>query len=395
MILTKGARSFVVLTVLFVLFLGSGFSSLTHAATLSGGSSYPVPTLRLPFNGSYPIAGYSYGCGDHVDNRNNGAYDDSYALDFALPYGTPVVAATSGLLREGITTGIGNYAYVETTLTDKHTLTGYVTEYGHLSNNHVLPSGTWVSQGTVIGISGNSGGVPAHLHFSLRAGYNGTNLFGNSATGAHSIAPEPMSGYVDFKYYGYSSARGTAPQNCQPTDVSTKFSSSNTMTTRTMLSEELPLTGISYKSGDTKNPQPSWSYVETQVFNTKNLMVADVWNQAVYRSLPGLFVDHADLGTSFPSGDYYVKIRMNNTLSQTTYGIHINNGGDTYVPLNPINAADVDNNNRVDISDYNDLMNCYRNLPACTSTLRAGSDLNRDGQVNGVDYNLWLIERYR
>jgi hypothetical protein len=37
-------------------------------------------------------------------------------------------------------------------------------------------------------------------------------------------------------------------------------------------------------------------------------------------------------------------------------------------------------------------MNCYKNLPACTSTLRAGSDLNRDGQVNGVDYNLWLIE---
>jgi len=28
-------------------------------------------------------------------------------------------------------------------------------------------------------------------------------------------------------------------------------------------------------------------------------------------------------------------------------------------------------------------------------TLRAGSDLNRDRQVNEVDYNLWLTERYR
>ena len=220
--------------------------------------------------------------------------------------------------------GIGNYVYVENTLSDQHTLTGYVTEYGHLSKNNVLPSGTWVSQGTVIGYSGNSGNVPAHLHFSLRAGYNGSNLWGNSQTGAYSIIPEPMSGYVDFKYYGYTSARGGAPSNCQPIDTTTRFSSSNPMTRRTLLAEEFPLMGIGYQSYNNNNPQPNWSYVNTQVYNYSNQLVANVWNQAVYRRIPGVFVDYADLGANFPSGYYYVRVRMNNTLSQTVYGIRIN-----------------------------------------------------------------------
>lgn len=119
-------------------------------------------------------------------------------------------------------------------------------------------------------------------------------------------------------------------------------------------------------------------------------------NQAVYRSLPGLFVDHADLGTGFSSGYYQVKVRMNNTLRQIAKGfVNINNSGTTYVSLNPINRADVDNNNQVDISDYNDLISCYQNSSSCTAALRLGSDLNLDGKVDGVDYNLWLAERYR
>lgn len=283
MLFTKRTRQFLfALVVICLLFLSSGFFSLTHARSLSG-SNYPVPTLRLPFNGSYRISGNSYGCGDHVDARNNGGYDDSYAIDFGLKDGQQVVAATSGIVENAsMSGGIGTYVYVENTTSDHHTLTGYVTEYGHLSQNSIVSTGTWVTQGTLIGYSGHTGNISppgsagAHLHFVLRAGFNGSNLFGNSTTGAYSIVPEPMSGYVDFKYYGNSSARGTAPNNCQTTDTTTTFSSSNPITTRTIISEEFPLTGISWRSGDNNNPQPNWAYVETQVFNTSNQMVADV-----------------------------------------------------------------------------------------------------------------------
>jgi murein DD-endopeptidase MepM/ murein hydrolase activator NlpD len=393
-----GKKSWVlVASILLGLLLASVSLTYTSKIPRAFAASNPAPTLRLPYNGSFPIAGYSYGCGDHTDSRNNGNYDDSYAIDFGTPLNTPVVAATDGIVRvASMSGGIGNYVYVENTLSDHTTLSGYVTEYGHLNNNHVIASGTWVPQGTVIGYSGSTGNSSGpHLHFVLRAGYNGHNLFGNSQTGAYSVIPEPMSGYRGFKYYGFTSVRGGAPNNCVAVDTTTKFSSSNSVQRQTLLAMEFPLLGISYRNGDNNNPKTNWDWVNVQVYDLTNRQVANIWNNDVYNYIPGAFIDYADLGSNFPSGTYYARIRMNNTLGQYVYGINIVQGRETFVPLstiqvggiNTIRGGDIDNNNQIDLQDYNDLLSCYGNK---SCNFHQQSDLNRDGNVDGTDYNTWL-----
>lgn len=380
----------IVITSFSILSVGRTPKALAASNTLDHASvtSTSVQTLILPFDGSFPVSGNSYGCGDHLDYAGT-KYHDAYAIDFGLPTGTPVVAVAGGYAysgSDGATTNYGNYVWIQ------HP-GGFVSVYAHLSNIYIQ-QGMWVPQGWHIADSGYSGHVyppgpaGAHLHFSFRK--NATSI----SDGVPAI-PEPMSGYRGFKYYGDTAARSGAPNNCQAIDTSTRFNSANSMTRQTLLAMEFPLLGISYRSSDNNNPNPNWDWVNVQVYNTSNIQVANIWNNNVYNSIPGAFVDFADLGPNFPAGIYYARIRMNNTLSQVDYGINIVQGLETFVPLqtitvagiNAVRAGDIDNNNQLDILDYNDLISCFNNKPC---NFHNQADLNRDGSVTGVDYTIWL-----
>ena len=50
--------------------------------------------------------------------------------------------------------------------------------------------------------------------------------------------------------------------------------------------------------------------------------------------------------------------------------------------------CDLNNYNQLDILDYNILISCYGSKQ-CPPDQKAASDLN-SGQVDGVDYNIWL-----
>jgi hypothetical protein len=83
-------------------------------------------------------------------------------IDFPVPYGTPVMAATDGTVRTQYNTAYGNMAIV--TSPD-----GTETWYCHLSSTK-FRSGT-VKAGDVIAYSGNSGNSTGpHLHFEVRPG---------------------------------------------------------------------------------------------------------------------------------------------------------------------------------------------------------------------------------
>ena len=50
--------------------------------------------------------------------------------------------------------------------------------------------------------------------------------------------------------------------------------------------------------------------------------------------------------------------------------------------------CDLNNDNQLDILDYNILISCYGSKQ-CPPDQKAASDFN-SGQVDGVDYNIWL-----
>ena len=111
----------------------------------------PISGARLSSNfGSrkHPISGYTA--------MHKG-------VDFAAPYGTAIIAAGSGVVREsGWKGSFGRYIRI------KHNST-YDTAYAHMSKipSHIT-AGTRVKQGEVIGYVGSTGrSTGAHLHYEI------------------------------------------------------------------------------------------------------------------------------------------------------------------------------------------------------------------------------------
>jgi murein DD-endopeptidase MepM/ murein hydrolase activator NlpD len=85
-------------------------------------------------------------------------------IDFAVPVGTPVMAAGSGTVEQaGWSNGYGNFMLVD------HG-NSYATGYGHLSRFAPgVHKGSHVHQGEVIAYSGNTGmSTGPHLHYEIR-----------------------------------------------------------------------------------------------------------------------------------------------------------------------------------------------------------------------------------
>ena len=131
------------------------------AAPASAQTAAPAPAAptpyRLPFG-----EGKSSWCSR---STHPGA---PYAIDFAMPIGTPVAAAREGKVIEtvtnvtetGPTLGGGNYVVID------HG-DGTTARYLHLNPGQIIAKvGDWVEQGDIIAHSGNTGhSTGPHLHF--------------------------------------------------------------------------------------------------------------------------------------------------------------------------------------------------------------------------------------
>jgi hypothetical protein len=115
--------------------------------------------LIKPFTGDYPI---TQKFGEKITDSSGHS-----GIDYALPLGTPVLAAADGEVWKAgwDATGYGNCVMI------KHP-DGSGTVYGHLLNWSVY-SGQKVKASEKIGNSGNTGNsTGAHLHFEYRTKYD-------------------------------------------------------------------------------------------------------------------------------------------------------------------------------------------------------------------------------
>jgi len=123
---------------------------------------------RLPFEQghSYPV---TQAFGTKLTSHNN--RENLYAVDFAMPIGSPIVAARGGVVID-VTLTHEEGGYDIRFLDKANTIAivhddGTVAEYAHLSRGPALVKpGQRVSAGTLLGYSGNSGYTSGpHLHF--------------------------------------------------------------------------------------------------------------------------------------------------------------------------------------------------------------------------------------
>ena len=187
-----------VFAILFALLLASiSFIPATSVVKKAYAAS-KVPLLQLPWpsNKVHGInGGDTYGCGLHQNA-------DYYAIDFVFAIGDAVSAVASGVahLAQQSGDGYGNFLWIRHTNPDG-TINGFVSLYAHL-NSYNVTEGQQVKQGDVIAYSGNSGNVPAHLHFAMYQNISSTDNTPWNDGQTVAYKPEPMSGYTGFGHYG-------------------------------------------------------------------------------------------------------------------------------------------------------------------------------------------------
>ena len=114
-------------------------------------------------------------------------------IDFAVPKGTPVMAAGSGAVTfAGYTPGFGNLVILT------HT-NGYSTAYGHLSKfASGVKKGARVRQGQLVAYSGSTGmSTGPHLHYEVRVNGSQVNPTNIKMANGRSLAGQERRAFLD------------------------------------------------------------------------------------------------------------------------------------------------------------------------------------------------------
>jgi len=348
-------------------------AKVAYAASIA--LQFPWPTGQYhTING-----GDTYGCGFHV-------HADYYAIDFVSQYptpknsfGEPVSAVADGTIHFDHRSDYGNFIVI-------HHANGFASLYAHLSVFAAnISEGQSVSQGQVIGFSGNTGGVPAHLHLTVYQNITSTDNAPYNDGFSHAYRPEPMSGVTGFGSKGIHDTvppdnNGSGNVNCvSGTGSGNLVSIPPAILGHTLVRAEVSADGI----GVTQNNNP---------VDTRPNIWLEFWIGTSYQSVIGIrstyspktgtFIGIADLGTRSLS-TYTLKLKLSNTLKSKIDNVVIANGAFITLPSINLLGGDADGNNVIDGIDYNYVLRYWK-------TNNYATDFDKSGLVDAVDYNILL-----
>lgn len=172
----------------------------------------------------------------------------------------------------------------------------------------------------------------------------------------------------------------------------------------TSLSLTLLLHGLG-KGGDSANPNGGGNMspvrpqrnVSIEILNSQNQLALSKIGNIIFNPETGTFTGNVDIGSTFVTGIYTIKVKSDQFLKSLVPGIQtITQGKANTSPQVTLITGDINNDNKIDIVDYNMLIECYsddvqaKNCSDPAKKLMA--DLTDDGFVNYFDYNLFLRE---
>lgn len=151
-------------------------------------------------------------------------------------------------------------------------------------------------------------------------------------------------------------------------------------------------------SGGNISPIHTQRSVSLTVLNTSGQPVATAQGAVNYSQSSHTFQGVLSV-THLVTGTYLAQVKLDGFLSQQLPGISTVSPGQTItLPLASLVTGDINNDNQLDILDYNILVSCFgskQQTSSCTNPptqQSPGSDLTDDGKVDGVDYNIFLRE---
>ncbi len=250
------------------------------------------------------------------------------------------------------------------------------------------------------------------LHFKAVGGTNGgttTISFGTLSQALSSSSNDQASeNVISTTIPAVISISGTASPSLSPAPTA-----SGTALSFTVLLDGVGSAGDNPNptgnSLSNKNPLHPQRNLAVQVFDTNNNLVASAAGTVTYSSIPGTFLGTIGLPATVQSGNYYVKVQTDRYLRKLVSGIvQIAANQTTKVTSVQLVNGDTNNDNVLNILDYNALLDCgygeINPLPLSNSSSTYNSsacqihqpaqdvDLNDDGIINSTDYNLFLRE---
>jgi hypothetical protein len=170
----------------------------------------------------------------------------------------------------------------------------------------------------------------------------------------------------------------------------------------TSLSLTLFLHGVG-KGGDNVNPVGNGNgnlrhvqrSIKVEVYDEQGKVVLIKEGGITFNNQNGNFTGTVPLETTLPSGSYTLRVKTTQHLRVKVPGIYTFENSITQLPPIYLISGDINNDNTLNILDYNLLIGCYEEVgPAvnCNPNNKVLSDLTDDGTVNGFDYNLFLRE---
>jgi len=158
------------------------------------------------------------------------------------------------------------------------------------------------------------------------------------------------------------------------------------------------------RGGDNANPNsignlnPKHKEVPFTVsfYDNADTYVGATSGDLIYDNATGKYSGYIFTPSYLPVGLYTLKVETNNFLRRQIPGFYLIEPNRQYVTNTfSLIAGDTYPDNRLDILDYNRILGCYADIaPAinCNDDLKAQSDINDDGFVNHIDYNLFIRE---
>ena len=145
--------------------------------------------------------------------------------------------------------------------------------------------------------------------------------------------------------------------------------------------------GIGSGAGGNTNPARKTREARIIIKNAQNQEVANSSGTLTFDGTK--FAGNVNTGQTL-SGPHTIKIKLDNTLLKLASGIQNLSGlpgTSSQIPQVALVSGDLDQNNTMDILDYNIFISCFGDKTCDKKTL---SDLNDDGKVEEMDLNILL-----
>ena len=140
--------------------------------------------------------------------------------------------------------------------------------------------------------------------------------------------------------------------------------------------------------GENLDPGHPQRPVLVQIFDNNNNQVgADIFGTVFYDAASGLF--KGPVSTNIASGVYTVKVKSERYLRKLLPGIQtITSKQTNNLAPGTLIVGDINNDNELNIIDYNFFRGCYQQSPISDACIDA--DLNDNGVIDAFDYNLFI-----